>query len=199
MTGFIGRYDNFISQQQIGGDFTLANPAIFQVINLSRVDIEGIEARFGLAFPGGFNADAAIAYADGDVTDPVAGNGPLSSIDPLKIVLGAGWRDPRGRFGFQLYLTATERKEAGEQQISCPFATGTTRLNCYRPPASTVIDATAFWRIGENFTIRAGLFNITDERYAVWGDVAGLAATSTVTDAYTQPGRNARVSLTVRF
>jgi hemoglobin/transferrin/lactoferrin receptor protein len=29
--------------------------------------------------------------------------------------------------------------------------------------------------------------------------VRGLAATSTVTDAYTQPGRNASISLTARF
>ena len=67
------------------------------------------------------------------------------------------------------------------------------------PHASTVVDLTAFWRISENFTLRAGLFNIFDERYIYWGDVAGLLATSTTTDAYTQPGRNVRASLTVRF
>jgi hemoglobin/transferrin/lactoferrin receptor protein len=197
ITGFTGRYNDFISQQQVGGSFTPGDPGIFQVINLSRVEISGAEARFGLSFASGFNADAAIAYADGDVVDPVAGNGPLSTIDPLKLVLGAGWRDPGGRFGLQLYMTATARKAYGEQQTSCPLLAGLR--NCYRPPAATVFDATAFWRISENFTLRAGLFNITDERYAYWGDVAGLSAASTVIDAYTQPGRSARASLTVRF
>jgi len=48
-------------------------------------------------------------------------------------------------------------------------------------------------------TSDAGLFNLTDERYAYWSDVIGVAATSPITDAYTQPGRNARVSLTARF
>ena len=89
-------------------------------------------------------------------------------------------------------MTATARKALDE-------TTGVCSAACYRPPSSTVFDATAFWRISENFTLRAGVFNITDRRYAYWGDVAGLAATSTVTDAYTQPGRNARASLTVRF
>jgi hemoglobin/transferrin/lactoferrin receptor protein len=197
LTGFTGRYRDFISQQQIGGNFTPQDPGIFQVINLSRVKISGIEARLGFVLPSGFNADAALAYANGDVSDPVAGNGPLSTIDPLKLVLGGGWRDPGGRFGFQLYMTATARKPFGDQQIGCPVIA--TIPSCYRPPASTVFDATAFWRISENFTLRAGIFNITDERYANWGDVAGLSAASTVTDAYTQPGRNARASLSVRF
>ena len=62
-----------------------------------------------------------------------------------------------------------------------------------------MVDVTAFWRINDTFTVRAGLFNLTDERYAYWSDVIGVAATSPITDAYTQPGRNARVSLTARF
>ncbi|MFD2781273.1 hypothetical protein ACFS32_09240 [Novosphingobium pokkalii] len=50
-----------------------------------------------------------------------------------------------------------------------------------------------------NPTLRAGIFNILDKKYAWWSDVRGLAASSTVTDAYTQPGRNASVSLSYRF
>jgi len=195
-----GDYDDFISQEVVGGSFTPADPAIFQFINIDRVEIHGIEGRAGLAFPSGFAADFAFAWADGDEVQPGGARTPLASIDPLKIVLGAGYRDPGGRFGLQLYLTATARKEYDEQPATCPLtAPPNPRLNCYRPPAATMLDATAFWRISETFTVRAGLFNITDQRYAYWGDVAGLAASSAVTDAYTQPGRNARLSLTVRF
>jgi hemoglobin/transferrin/lactoferrin receptor protein len=43
------------------------------------------------------------------------------------------------------------------------------------------------------------LFNLTDERYALWSDVVGLADTSPAIDAYTQPGRNIRLSLTARY
>ena len=192
LTGFVGRYEDFISQQQVGGAGTIADPIIFQFVNLDRVEIEGIEGRAGLAFPGGFNADFAFAWATGDIVDAGGATRPLSTIDPLKIVAGVGWRDPGGRFGAQLHLTAVDRKSLGSTAGVCTAA-------CFRPPASTVFDLTAFWRISENFTVRAGLFNLTDEKYALWSDVVGLLESSPATDAYTQPGRNARVSLSARF
>ena len=37
----------------------------------------------------------------------------------------------------------------------------------------------------DGLTLRAGIFNILDKKYAWWSDVRGLASTSTVTDAYT--------------
>ncbi len=193
LTGFVGRYDDFISQEQIGTHAgTIADPIIFQFVNLERVEIEGIEGRAGIAFPGGFNADFAFAWATGHIIDPTGAAAPLSSIEPLKIVAGVGWHDPGGRFGAQLHLTAADRKSLGSTAGLCTPA-------CFRPAATTLFDLTAFWRINENFTLRAGLFNITDEKYAFWSDVAGLAESSAARDAYTQPGRNARISLTTRF
>ena len=124
----------------------------------------------------------------------------FDSIDPLKLVLGVGYRDPRRPLRRPAHLTAHRAQGGRRAAHRLPVAPATARLNCYRPPASTVLDATAFWRIGENLTLRAGLFNITDEKLRLLGATcAGLAATSAVTDAYTQPGRNARVSLTFRF
>ena len=70
---------------------------------------------------------------------------------------------------------------------------------CYRPGAFTILDATAYVRLGQALTLRAGVFNLTNAKYAWWSDVRGLSASSSVTDAYTQPGRNASVSLTARF
>ena len=43
--------------------------------------------------------------------------------------------------------------------------------------------------------LRGGLFNVTDESYGWWSDVRGLSPTSTIKDAYTQPGRNGSVSV----
>jgi hemoglobin/transferrin/lactoferrin receptor protein len=192
LTAFFGSYDNFISQQFVGGTFAPGDPGIFQFVNLDEVEIQGIEGRIGLDFPSGFNFDAAFAYASGDVTTPGAGTTPLSTIDPLEVVLGAGWRDPQGRFGFRAFLTAVARKSLEDSEGAC---TG----ECFRPPSFTTVDLTAFYRFGEHFTLRAGLFNVTDAKYAWWRDVNGLPATAPDTDAYTQPGRNFRVSLTARF
>lgn len=62
-----------------------------------------------------------------------------------------------------------------------------------------MVDLTGYWTVSEMITLRAGLFNLFDEKYWWWSDVRGLTASSSFVDAYSQPGRNASVSLTVRF
>jgi hemoglobin/transferrin/lactoferrin receptor protein len=189
LTGFTGKYKDFISQVVVSGQLgNPANPGVFQFVNLDRVKVKGIEGRAALALPNGFNADAAFAWADGKVSN---GNA-LSTVDPLKLVAGAGWRDPAGRFGGQLILTHSARKKREDTEGVC---TG----KCFRPGAFTILDATAFYRIGEGVTVRAGLFNITNDKYAWWSDVIGLSATAPDHDAYTQPGRNVRVSLSYTY
>lgn len=194
VTGFTGRYRNFISQQQVGGTGTIADPILFQFVNLSRVKIRGVEGRLEGQLGAGFEGRFAIAYAKGDVTDEAGVRTPLQSIDPVKLVAGLGWRDPDDRFGGQLILTHSARKSS-DRAGSC---SGTT---CYRPDGFTILDATAFARIGRALTVRAGIFNLLDEKYAWWSDVRGLteASAAIAADAYTQPGRNISVSLTASF
>lgn len=72
--------------------------------------------------------------------------------------------------------------------------------SCFIPDSFVVFDAVGWWKVTEAFTVRAGVFNIADEKYWWWSDVrGGLSSTATFRDAYTQPGRNASVSLAVRF
>lgn len=192
VTGFSARYKDFISQEQIGGAGTIANPILYQFVNLDRVRVKGAEARFEGRASSGLYATLALSYAKGDVIDPSGARSPLSTIDPLKLVAGVGYREAAGRFGGQIILTHSARKEADR-------AVGVCSPDCFRPDAFTILDATAFVRVVEGLTLRAGIFNILDKKYAWWSDVRGLASTSTVTDAYTQPGRNASVSLSYRF
>ena len=84
-------------------------------------------------------------------------------------------------------------------RVNLDRTTGVCAAECFRPGAFTILDATAFFRVSDALTLRAGIFNLTNEKYAYWSDVRGLAATSPVTDAYTRPGRNASVSLAARF
>jgi len=191
-TAFSARYKDFISQEVVGGGFTPNNPAIFQFINLDRVKVEGAEARLELRDRNGLNGQVALSYAKGDVIDPQAGTRvPLATVDPLKLVAGIGWRDPKGRFGGQLIATHSARKS--EER-----STGVCTPSCFRPEAFIILDATAFVALGP-VTLRAGLFNLTNAKYAWWSDVRGLASTTTIADAFTQPGRNGSVSLTYRF
>lgn len=192
ITGFTARYKDFISQEVVGGSFTPADPAIYQFVNLDRARVKGAEARLEGRAPSGITGTIALSYASGDVIEPTGAKSPLSTIDPLKLVVGLGYRDREGRFGGQLILTHSAQKELDR-------TTGLCADDCFRPDDFNILDATAFFKVNDALTLRAGLFNLLDQKYAWWSDVRGLSATSTVTDAYTQPGRNASVSLSYRF
>ena len=192
VTAFHADYRDFIDQQVVSGTFTPSDPAVYQWVNVGRVKVRGIEAKADFRSERGFTGRFAIAYAKGDEKLPGGGSVPLASIDPLNLVLGAGYRDPEGRFGGELIATHHARKDLSRTDGVCTD-------ECYRPDAFTILDLTAFWRPVEPLTLRVGIFNITDETYSYWSDVRGLSATSTTTAAYTRPGRNASVSLSYRF
>jgi hemoglobin/transferrin/lactoferrin receptor protein len=187
IAAFTADYDDFISQQVVGGSFTPMDPAQYQFVNYDAVEIEGVEAKANFRMENGFYSRFAIAYADGDILSPGAAPRPLDTIDPLNLVVGIGYREPQGRFGGELIATHHARKPLDETDGG------------YRPDAFTILDATAFFAVTDAFKLRAGIFNIFDEKYAYWQDVRGLSATSTTTDAYTRPGRNASVSLSFQF
>ena len=187
LAAFTADYDDFISQQVVGGSFTPMDPAQYQFVNYDAVAIEGVEAKANFRMGNGFYSRFAIAYADGDILSPGQAPAPLDTIDPLNLVLGIGYREPQGRFGGELIATHHARKPLDETDGG------------YRPDAFTILDATAFFAVTDALKLRAGIFNIFDEKYAYWQDVRGLSATSTTTDAYTRPGRNASVSLSFQF
>ncbi|OBX19279.1 TonB-dependent receptor [Erythrobacter sp. QSSC1-22B] len=192
LAAFRADYEDFIDQQVVGGSFTPSDPAIYQFVNLNAVEVEGLEAKASVALDNGAFGRFAIAYADGKIIDPAGTKTPLASVDPLNLVAGIGWRAPDRNLGAELILTHHSRKAEEDAQGVCT-------TDCFRPAAFTILDATAFVRLREDVTLRAGIFNITDETYAYWSDVRGLSASSTTTDAYTRPGRNFSASIGVRF
>lgn len=207
LTAFSARYKDFISQEVVSGSFTPTDPAVYQFINLDRVRVKGAEARFEGRASSGLFATLALSYAKGNQIDPDGVRTPLSTIDPVKLVAGVGYREPAGRFGGQIIMTHSGRKEASR-------AAGVCSSECFRPDAFTILDATAFVRITDGLTLRGGIFNILDKKYSWWSDVRGLALVPlsppdpalpgllvppASADAYTQPGRNASVSLSYRF
>ncbi|WP_233996763.1 TonB-dependent hemoglobin/transferrin/lactoferrin family receptor [Porphyrobacter sp. CACIAM 03H1] len=195
LTAFRGDYDNFISQQVIRGAFTPQDPAIFQFVNFPGARIEGIEARAEMKLDNGITGRFAMAYADGDTFDAAGTRLPLDTIDPFNLVASLGYRDPQRRFGGELILTHNARKEAGELERA---GDGTDLF--VRPGASTILDLTAFVAVTDALKLRAGLFNLTNETYALWSDVRGLrVADAGILDAFTRPGRNLSVSASYRF
>ncbi|HWU95169.1 MAG TPA: TonB-dependent hemoglobin/transferrin/lactoferrin family receptor, partial [Sphingomonas sp.] len=159
IVGFVSDYDDFISQEVTSGGFTPANPAIYQFVNLDRVKVKGAEASLNLHSSNGLSGRLALAYAQGDVIEPNGARSPLSTVDPLKLVIGAGYRAPNGSFGGEVTATHSAQKELNA-------TTGLCTGPCFRPGAFTVLDATAFVRVTDGVTLRAGVFNILDAKYA---------------------------------
>lgn len=188
---FYGWYEDFIEQQQVGGNFTPTDPAVFQYVNVGQVEIGGVEARLNADFGKGFGFNFAFAYAHGDETQDGVVT-PLSTIDPISMVAGLSYNEPEGRYGGQAIVTWAQQKAQDRTGEPCSPA-------CFTPPSFTILDLTAFYRPTDWAIIRAGLFNLFDAKYWWWSDVRGLAANSPVLDAWTQPGRNFSASLTVQF
>jgi hemoglobin/transferrin/lactoferrin receptor protein len=188
---FAGRYEDFIEQVQTGGSFTPSDPAVFQYVNLTEAKIYGAEASGRVELDGGFAVNAAASFARGDSKlDGI--ETPLPSIDPFKLVTGVEWQDSTDRFGTQLYVTYSDSKSPSRTGVSCT-------PSCFIPDSFVIADVVGWWNITDETALRAGVFNLTDEKYWWWGDVRGLSATAVSRDAYSQPGRNASVSLSVRF
>lgn len=188
-SAFANFYDDFITQQIVSGTGTTLDPFVYQYINLNAVEISGLEGRVTGSWGNGFGLNLSAAYAEGEQITPV-GRAPLETIDPFKLVLGLSYDASSGDWGGQAIVTYSARKD--ETDAGAP-------ATAFRPGAFTILDLTAYWHLTEAATLRAGVFNVTDETYWWWSDARGLSNSSAVLDAYSQPGRNVSVSLAYRF
>lgn len=184
---FYNRYDDFIEQVTLSGDPTGNGRLTFQYQNLDRVTIRGAEVRGELfldtlGLPSGTTLRGSLAYARGK--DEQTGQ-PLNTIDPLKGVLGLGYTAPSGRFGSELVWTLADAKSRIDDST----------VNQFEPAGYGLLDLHGFVRVGNNLTLNAGLFNLTDKQYWQWGDVRGQAASDPGLNRYSQTGRHAAVNL----
>lgn len=197
VVAFQADYKDFISQQDVGGAGTPTDPLIFQFVNFTDVEVQGIEAKGRLNWDNGVSLNIAAAWAEGDTTSDGATTS-LPSIDPFKFVFGAGYDAPSGRFGGQAVVTWSQAKaNADTDGLGCYNAA--PALGCATGDDFALVDLTTYWNVTERVTARAGVFNVFDEKYSWWSDVRGVAATSVARDAYTQPGRNFGISLALRL
>lgn len=183
---FYNQYDDFIEQVTLAGDPTGNGRLTFQYQNLDRVTIRGAEVRGelfldSLGLPSGTSLRGTVAYARG--RDEQSGE-PLNTIDPLKGVLGVGYTAPDGRFGSELMWTLSGAKQRIDDST----------VNQFKTAGYGLLDLHGFVRIGDNLTLNAGLFNLTDKQYWQWGDVRGLTQSQPGLERYSQPGRHAAVN-----
>ncbi|MNS39628.1 Hemin receptor precursor [compost metagenome] len=193
-TAFHTNYDDFINQIVVRGTGVPGvDPLIYQYVNLTEVKIWGLEARGDIRWDNGFSAIVAASFADGE-QETDGERGKLTSVDPIKVVAGLNYAAPSGVWGGGATVTWSDDKSNYE----CGGGL------CWPGEEFAILDLTAFWNVTEKATLRAGVFNVFDEKYAWWSDVRGLNrpavdARPATLDAFTQPGRNFGVSVNLRY
>ncbi len=186
VNGFRNRYDDFIELRTVGFNRQL-NVAEFQNVNLTEVEIDGIE--FRLESHLGDNVRLRAAYARIDGRD-VTGNPerPLASVAPNEGVLGLRYLADSTKWGLYTSLRVVDDRDPGK------VPTGE-----YVPESYRLLDIVAFFRLPADIRLRVGMLNATDETYFDSWQVLGRQADDPRLLLYSSPGRNVVASLTYNW
>ncbi|WP_354004362.1 TonB-dependent hemoglobin/transferrin/lactoferrin family receptor [Ramlibacter pallidus] len=193
---FTGRYSDFIEEfRQVSGTGAPGHPIVFQTVNIGKVRISGLEVkgdmRWGRYAGGVWSTPFAFGVARGRdlLTDR-----PVNSVNPAR--LAAGLKFDAGPWALRLDATHRAAKKADDIDSASAIAPPAQQ---FATPSATTFDLSGQWRVRPGTRITAGIHNLTDRKYWEWSDVRGVAATSPVRDAFTQPGRSFRVSIVTDF
>ncbi|MGF1718427.1 TonB-dependent hemoglobin/transferrin/lactoferrin family receptor [Vibrio kyushuensis] len=190
---FYSDYDNFIDT-----DSTYASSGLleYQYVNIDEATIKGVEVGNTLDWyeltgsAEGITTRIAAAYTEGKDGN----NDALNSVNPWNAVIGLNYDAPSNVWGSSLKVTYTAKKKQSD------VTPGTDRMgnteDAFTPESSTVVDLTAYYVPMKDVTLRAGIFNATDEEYYNWSDVRGLTEEDKF---YTQAGRSFAVTAKYEF
>lgn len=186
---FETRYDDFIESFQVVGFDPINQLLIFQSVNLSKVDITGVElqGRYAPAFmPEGMSLQFSAAYAEGENRETGA---PINSVPPLNGVVGLEYRQPGGRWSTSLVARGAAAQDDIDQS-------GGALLS---PEGYVIVDALGSWRVSDRLQLSAGIYNLADRDYTAYLDVQGVPADVANPDRFQRPGRNVSVAIDWRF
>ncbi len=196
---FAGKYKNFIELVQIGGDFSIATPAINQYINASRANIHGVEGRIDWRWNAGWTIRGGFAYTEGDSINRNGVKTGLDSIAPLSVVTGLRYEHNQTWFvqGDVVYNDAKKRSDLASSTVG----TGASTRPAFVSPSFAIVDLSGGYRFSKNVSLNVGIRNLFDEKYWIWNDIRGLGLASTATnlDAYTSSGRSINASLKIEY
>ncbi|MDR9753544.1 TonB-dependent receptor [Pseudomonas sp. SZMC_28357] len=193
---FYNKYRDFIDENAITPGYT---ETTFQSNNIKHATIKGVELKGrlnldSLGAPSGLYTQSSVAYLYGRNDDS---GQPLNSINPLTGVFGLGY--DQDNYGALLSWTLVKRKDRVD---STSFKTPDGTSTQFKTPGYGVLDLAGFYKVTDDVTINAGLYNLTDKKYWQWDDVRGYDSVgeASVTqpanlDRLTQPGRNFAVNL----
>ena len=188
LAGFENRYQNFISQEVIGGGGRPTNPTIYQYVNLANAKIQGVVAQLELKVGQRWTVQTGAAYLKGDSQSNGVST-PINSVQPVKTMLGLQY--DAGEWGGQATVLYSAAKD--------PSRIAPGRTSQFASPDYTVLDFGVYWKPSVNLTFNANVNNVLDTKYWRWSDVSGLTENSQIADAYTAAGRTVQVSMRYDF
>lgn len=191
MAVFYNKYRDFIDEDAVQS----ANlEQTFKANNIKHATIKGTEVKGRLNLdhfgaPQGLYTQGSIAYTYGRNDDT---GEPLNSVNPLKGVFGLGYEQQH--YGGLLSWTLVKRKTRVDDST---FYSPDGSSSKFRTPGYGVLDLTGYYKVTDDVTINAGLYNLTDKKYWQWDSVRsydgqGEAAVTQPAniDRLTMPGRN---------
>ena len=188
LAGFENRYQNFISQEVVGGGGRPTNPTIYQYVNLTNAKIQGVVAQLELKLGQRWTFQTGAAYLKGDSQiDGVST--PINSVQPFKAMLGLQY--DASEWGGQATVLYQAAKD--------PSRIAPSRFTQFASPDYTVLDLGVYWKPTANLTFNANVNNVLNKTYWRWSDVSGLTENSRIADAYTAAGRTVQVSMRYDF
>ncbi len=188
VSAYLADYENFIqiayveTISEINMDFGFPFPIdvdVFQYQNIDAAEISGLEFRLGYAVTEDLNLFLNGEWMDSE--DKTTGE-PLTTIQPFNGTLGANWS--KGRFALDGYLRFVDGMSKNP--------TDTITTGSYE-----TLDLTARFAVTDKLRLSVGVFNVFDEEYIKYSNVAGIPDDGRDLNLYTEPGRT--VSASVRF
>jgi len=176
-------YDNHF-EDFISSDFLREQDGIllFQDTNRGEVRIYGAEFSGLWNLNDNWKIRNSIAYSVGK--DELADT-YLNSIDPLSAVVGVSYS--ADNWGYEMIATLVAEKDDVE-------AEGDVTADSY-----SLFDVTGYYDFSSDVRLRAGVFNLFDEEYARWANIAGVDADSSSLPNLMEPGTEIRASLSWKF
>ena len=202
LVGFDSRYSNLIDDARLIKQ-TYTGPLLtentFQTVNVARARIYGFEFKGGYDWGrvGAGRLRTTFAYGQTRGTDKTTGR-PLNSVTPSQLSVGLRYDTaPWSLYADLRHYAAKHHADIDRDAIG-NYDDG-KKIAQFATPAASTLDVGVQWRVTRAVRLNLALNNLTNRKFWMWPDVYGKAGTDPLLDAYTQPGRNARVSLVVDF
>ncbi|ASU39953.1 hypothetical protein hmeg3_17770 [Herbaspirillum sp. meg3] len=208
VAAFDSRYSDFIRQRLVGVDMNL--PAfVYKNVNENKARIRGVELKSEWDMSAAWRVNAAIAYARGDVMTSVFGEDfaadgsvsvvgtkwqPLDSVQPMRAVVGARYR--QASWGAHVNLEHSWGKSS--DRISRPSRDSVVLMTS----PSTVVSAGTWIQPLEGFTVTFNVENVFNAYYERWSDVGELppsTGSNSTRRHYTAPPRSLQLALRYSF